>query len=343
MMQAELLREENQNGPMAEQTQAIMQSAERCARIVRNFLTLARQHPPERQWVDLNHVVEEAVALLAYTLQVDTIEVALQLAPALPLCAADPHQLHQVVINLVTNAHQALREVPVPRRLTFTTCTDPARTQVVLEVADTGPGIPPELQGRIFEPFFTTKPPGVGTGLGLPLCRGIIEGHGGTLRVQSQKGEGTVFRVELPVRAEPVGEAAAPAAVALAPVQGQAQAILVIDDEPGIASALAHLLRRSGYSVDTAANGRVALDQLQERTYDLILCDLRMPELDGPGFYRALEERYPQLQQCVVFLTGDTLSPEAREFLETAGVARLNKPFRAAEVRWAVHQALQAS
>jgi two-component system NtrC family sensor kinase len=213
----------------------------------------------------------------------------------------------------------------------------------VLEVADTGPGIPPELQGRIFEPFFTTKPPGVGTGLGLPLCRGIIEGHGGTLRVQSQKGEGTVFRVELPVRAEPVGEAAAPAAVALAPVQGQAQAILVIDDEPGIASALAHLLRRSGYSVDTAANGRVALDQLQERTYDLILCDLRMPELDGPGFYRALEERYPQLQQCVVFLTGDTLSPEAREFLETAGVARLNKPFRAAEVRWAVHQALQAS
>src|ERR671923_2153417 len=121
MVQAELLWEELQQGPMAEQAQAITQSAERCARIVRNFLTLARQHPPERQWVDLNKVVEEAVELLAYALQGDTIEVALRLAPDLPTCAADPHQLHQVVINLVTNAHQALREVPLPRRLTFTT------------------------------------------------------------------------------------------------------------------------------------------------------------------------------------------------------------------------------
>ena len=341
MMQAELLWEEIQNGPMAEQTQAITQSAERCARIVRNFLTLARQHPPERQWVDLNQVVQEAVELLTYALQVDTVEVALQLAPTLPLCAADPHQLQQAVINLVTNAHQALREVPLPRRLTFTTCTDPARTHIVLEVADTGPGILPELQGRIFEPFFTTKPAGVGTGLGLPLCRGIVEGHGGAIHVRSQAGQGTVFRIELPVGGEPMAEPAAPAAV-LAPAQAQAQAMLVVDDEPRIASALAHLLRRSGYVVDTAANGRLALDKLQERTYDLILCDLRMPELDGPGLYRELEERYPQLRRRVVFLTGDTLSPEAREFLEKVGVARLSKPFRAAEVRRAVHQALQA-
>ena len=341
MVQAELLWEEIQQGPMAEQTQAITQSAERCARIVRNFLTLARQHPPERQWVDLNHVVQEAVELLTYALQVDTIEVALQLAPDLPMCAADHHQLHQVVINLVTNAHQALREVPYPRRLTFTTCTDAARTHIVLEVADTGPGIRPELQDRIFEPFFTTKPLGVGTGLGLPLCRGIVEGHEGTIHVQSQPGQGTVFRIELPVGDEPIAEPAAPAAV-LAPALAQAKAILVVDDEPRIASALAHLLRRSGYVVDTAANGRLALDKLQERTYDLILCDLRMPELDGAGLYRELEACYPQLRRRVIFLTGDTLSSEAREFLETAGVARLSKPFRTAEVRRAVHQALQA-
>jgi two-component system NtrC family sensor kinase len=340
MVQAELLWEEIQQGPMAEQTQVITQSAERCARIVRNFLTLARQHPPERQWVDLNHVVQEAVELLIYALRVDTIEVALQLAPDLPVCAADPHQLHQVVINLVTNAHQALREVPHPRRLTFTTCTDAARTHVVLEVADTGPGMRPEIQDRIFEPFFTTKPPGVGTGLGLPLCRGIVEGHEGTLHVQSQPGQGTVFRIELPVGDELRAEPAAPAV--LAPAPAQAQAMLVVDDEPEIASALAHLLRRSGYAVDTAANGRVALDKLQERSYDLILCDLRMPELDGPGLYRELEACYPQLRRRVIFLTGDTLSSEAREFLETAGVARLSKPFRAAEVRRAVRQALEA-
>src|SRR5919108_1030913 len=339
MMQADLLREELHDGPMTDQAQAITQSAERCARIVRNFLTLARQHPPERQWVDLNHVVQEAVELLAYALQVDTIEVALQLAPDLPMCAADPHQLHQVVINLVTNAHQALREVPHPRRLTFTTRTNPSRTHIMLEIADTGPGMRPEIQDRIFEPFFTTKPAGVGTGLGLPLCRGIVEGHAGTLQVQSQPGQGTVFRIELPVGDELRAEPAAPAAV-LAPAPAQAQAMLVVDDEPQMASALAHLLRRSGYVVDIAANGRVALDKLQERTYDLILCDLRMPELDGPGLYRALEACYPQLRRRVIFLTGDTLSPEAREFLETAGVARLSKPFRAAEVRRAGRPAL---
>ena len=117
---------------------------------------------------------------------------------------------------------------------------------------------------------------------------------------------------------------------------------MVVDDEPGITSALAHLLRRSGYAVDTAANGRLALDQLQRRPYDLILCDLRMPELDGPGFYQALRQRYPHLRQRVIFLTGDTLSPQAREFLAKAGVARLSKPFRAAEVRQLVHQVLQA-
>jgi CheY-like chemotaxis protein len=217
------------------------------------------------------------------------------------------------------------------------------RAHIVLEVTDTGPGIPPELQGRIFEPFFTTKPPGVGTGLGLPLCRGIIGGHEGTLGVQSQQGQGTVFRIELPVGIKSMTEPVTPEVMALAPAQGQAQTMLVVDDEPGVASALARLLGRSGYIVDTAANGRLALDKLQGRTYDLILCDLRMPELDGPGLYHELEKRYPQLQQRVIFLTGDTLSPEAREFLEKVGVARLSKPFRAAEVRWVVHQALQAS
>jgi CheY-like chemotaxis protein len=258
------------------------------------------------------------------------------------MCAVDPHQLHQVAINLVTNAHQALREVPLPRRLTFTICTDLARAHIVLEVADTGPGIRPELQGRIFEPFFTTKPAGVGTGLGLPLCRGIIEGHGGTIHVRSQLGQGTVFRVELPVGAEPMAEPVPPAVVVLESAQAKAQAVLVVDDEPGITSALAYLLSRSGYDVDTTANGRQALDKLQERIYDLILCDLRMPELDGPGLYHEIEERYPQLRRRVVFLTGDTLGPETREFLEKVDVARLSKPFRAAEVRRLVHQALHA-
>jgi CheY-like chemotaxis protein len=206
-------------------------------------------------------------------------------------------------------------------------------------VGDTGPGIPPELQDRIFEPFFTTKAPGVGTGLGLPFCRGIIEGHGGSISVDSVPGRGTVFRISLQVEAPPL---VVPAPAPEAPPPADKGVILVIDDEPGITGALAYLLRRDGHTVDTAANGRIALAKLQGRAYDLILCDLRMPELDGRGFYRELERGYPQLVGRVIFLTGDSLSPEVREFLEKVGVWQLSKPFRASEVRRAVQQALHA-
>jgi len=124
------------------------------------------------------------------------------------------------------------------------------------------------------------------------------------------------------------------------PLSSAGKAILVVDDEPGITSALSYLLRRDGHKVDTAAHGRQALERLQHQDYDLILCDLRMPELDGPGFYREMTQIYPQLRRRIIFLTGDTLSQEAQEFLAWAGVARLSKPFRAAEVRQAIQQAL---
>jgi two-component system NtrC family sensor kinase len=244
-----------------------------------------------------------------------------------------------VLVNLITNAYQALREVKAPRQVRLTTRCDVVHTRVTLEVVDTGPGIPPALHTRIFEPFFTTKPPGVGTGLGLSLCQGIIEGHGGTIRVTSQPGQGTVFRVELPVGEAPVTTSPAPKEEIYQPVRGQT--ILVVDDEPSVIRGLTRLLRRDGHTVDTAPNGRMALARLQERAYDLILSDLRMPELDGSGLYQALEQ-YPELQQRFVFLTGDTVSRETMAFFEQTGVRWLTKPFRAAEVRRTIQQALLA-
>jgi len=160
VMEADMLSEEVADGPLLAHTRKITQAAERCARIVRNYLTLARQNSPERLPVELNAIVKDIMELLAYPLQVDNIEVQLHLAATLPILWADPHQLRQVMLNLVTNAHAALRESLAPRRLTLTTWADPAQDRITLEVADTGPGIAPEIQAHIFEPFFTTKPMG---------------------------------------------------------------------------------------------------------------------------------------------------------------------------------------
>jgi signal transduction histidine kinase/ActR/RegA family two-component response regulator len=340
VMEAELLSEEARDGPLEEHARKITQAATRCSRMVHSFLTLARQHPPERLPVAVNTMVTECVELLAYALQVDNIEVQLHLAAQLPTLWADPQQLRQVVINLITNAHHALREVPAPRRLALATRAEAERGCIVLEVTDTGAGIPPELQARIFEPFFTTKPVAVGTGLGLSLCRGIVEGHGGHIRVQSQPGQGTSFRIELPAGMAPLSLTKPAAAAEVPGVPGQA--ILIVDDETGIRNVLARLLRRDGHTVETAANGRLALAKLQEQTFDLIFCDLRMPELDGPGLYQELEHYHPQLLQRIIFFTGDTMNPETRAFLERTRVRRLTKPVTIAEVRRIVGQTWQA-
>ncbi|MFQ5520992.1 MAG: sensor histidine kinase, partial [Candidatus Methylomirabilia bacterium] len=154
----EILRRTAGDGSLTQRVDKIGQAAQRCARIVKNFLALARQQPTEYRRVQLSQVVEGAVELLAYQLRVDNVEVTRNLAKNAPVLWADPHQLHQVVVNLITNAHQAMHQSASPRRLTLTTRYHREQRQVSLVVGDTGPGIPLELRSRIFEPFFTTKP-----------------------------------------------------------------------------------------------------------------------------------------------------------------------------------------
>ncbi len=326
----DLLRTMVGSGPLREEAEEIAQAGERCARIVRNLLALARQRPPEQQSVSLNQVVREAIELLNYALRADGIEVTLDLAPDLPLLLADPYQLSQVVVNLVTNSHHAMREASPPRRLILTTKVDSLHGRVTLQVADTGPGVPPEIQARIFEPFFTTKAVGEGTGLGLSLCRRIIEGQGGTIRLESPPGQGAIFRIELPTDARLAPEPEVRAAEA-PPIKGKT--ILVVDDEPAILKLLTTLLSADGHQVETAPNGAVALEKLRDRTYDLILSDIKMPELDGPGLYREVERRHPGLRQRIVFITGDALGAQTKAFLAETGAPYLNKPLLLEEIR----------
>jgi len=338
-VRADLLQEESTDEELSGLAAEINQAAARCVRMVRYFLTLARQGSPERTSVRFNEVIEDAMQVLAPPLRLDNIEIEIDLQADLPPLWADPHQLHQVVINLLTNAQQALHETPPPRQVALTTRFEAAPDRVLFEVADNGPGMSPELQERIFEPFFTTKPPGVGTGLGLSLCQGIIDSHSGRLQVETRSGHGTVFRVELPVTDIPTLSVEAAEPDVGAPITGKD--LLIVDDEVGTTKALVRLFNRDGHRTETAANGREALDKVRAQSYDLILCDLRMPELDGPSFYRAVACQHPHLQQRFIFLTGDTLSPGAKTFLDEIRSPFLAKPFRAAEIRRVVQQALQ--
>jgi PAS domain S-box-containing protein len=326
--QAWLLRKEVVEGPLTKRVKLIEEETGRCARIVRRFLALARQQPPERHEIDLNQVVREAVELLTYQLRVDDVPVDLELAPDLPRLVADSHQLHQVLVNLIANAHHAMRAAPPPRRLTIRSVWDPRGERVKVTVSDTGPGIPPELQSRIFEPFFTTKPLGSGTGLGLTLCQGIVESHHGKISLASEPGHGATFEIELPLGSMPVAQPEQ--MVTGEPVK--ASRILVVDDEPEVAHTLAELLVVQGHHVTTAPNGRVALEKLQTGRFDLILCDIRMPELDGPGLYRELERTQSAMLSRFVFVTGDVLGAEALSLLSERSVPRITKPFALDEI-----------
>jgi len=328
------------SGGTATRAAKISDAATRCARIVKNFLALARQEPAKLGPVSMSAIVHEALELLVYGLRVDNVAVRLELADGLPTLWADGHQLHQVLVNLVTNAHHALKTLDRTRTVTIRSGLDAARERVTLEVSDNGCGIPAAVLPRIFEPFFTTKPVGEGTGLGLPLCKAIVEEHGGTLEVSSADGAGSVFRVELPVRA-PVGSIAAEGAAEVSAVP--ARSILVVDDEPEVAQVLADLLALDCHRVETAAHGGEALEKIERGAFDLVLSDLKMPRLDGPGLYRALVSRGHPLAERIVFITGDTLSAEARTFLAGTPVPRISKPFELAELRRQIREVVGAA
>src|SRR6266850_378762 len=337
--QSHLLAESVQEPRIVARAGKIKAAADRCVRIVRNFLALARQQAPARGQVLVNDVVRAAVELLAYEMRTDNVDVSLDLAEDLPILWADGHQLHQVLVNIMTNAHHALRGCPAARRrLSIATRSVHATQQVQLEIADTGPGIPAEVRAKIFEPFFTTKPAGQGTGLGLSLCRGIIEEHGGAITVVSELGLGSTFAITLPVVPPPAGADEPDGAEAPAPVG--AKRILVVDDEREVAEVLAEALARDGHTVEIASNGAEALRQLERCRYDLVVSDTKMPVMDGMELYRELERRFPELGKRIIFVTGDVLDADKQRFLESSGTPFLAKPFDPAEVRRLVRRLL---
>ncbi len=335
--QATLLMDGSPEPKVVSRAEKIYKAADRCSRIVKSFLALARRKPPERKPVSVNSVISAAMELLGYQIRTGGIGVTLNLAPDLPEILGDSDQMTQVVTNLVINAAQAMEDWKGERRLSISTRAEKnadLSSSLVMEFADTGPGVPPELRSRIFEPFFTTKSGKGGTGVGLSLCLNIVASHGGQLLVQDAPGGGADFLIRLPVTAGVArNDGAENTALALLP---PALRILLIDDELELIQTLADLLEPEGHRIDFAVNGAIALDKLRKTEFDVVVSDLRMPVMDGPQLYEALRAEKPEYINKIIYVTGDTLSSHVQSFLAKYHVPVIEKPYRLSDVKLAI-------
>lgn len=336
---SERLAQRPLDGELRRSIDTILAEAERAARIVRSLLTFARKRHTTRTMVDVNQVVRDTLALRGYEQRLANVTVVDALAAGLPPVFADPHQLQQVLLNLVINAEQAMVSAHGRGTLVVRSWQAPDRDVVVVEVNDDGPGLPEDTLTRVFDPFFTTKAAGQGTGLGLTVAYAIVEEHGGRLRAAAQDGGGASFFVELPAATVAPRVPVAKPAPLPSNVGGGAR-VLLVDDEPKLAEAVAAALRDAGFAVDQARDGQAALELALARPFDLVICDLRMPRLDGPAFYRAIATRMPSLAARVIFVTGDVAGTDAGRFLEESGCRWLTKPFRLADLLRAARDVL---
>ncbi len=302
----------------------IREAADRCTRIVKTFLAMARREEPERKRTNLNDVIAASVELVGYSLRTAGIEITLDLQPELPDFQADDNQLHQVFTNLFVNAQQALLEMPEPRQLRVETQYKSVDNALRVTVTDNGPGVSEDIQSRIFEPFYTTKPVGTGTGVGLSLSYGIVTSHGGTIELVNPPSGGAQFVITLPCIGAEVTEVSS----ADKPVLHSGPCrILIVDDEPDFTEMLGEILTDGGHTVIAATSGREALKLLGEHDVDAILSDLHMADLNGPDFFEQIQQHHPHMVAHMAFITGDTLGATARQFLTTSGCPYLEKPF----------------
>jgi signal transduction histidine kinase len=312
-----------------EQEQALRDchlSAERIREVVRDIKVFSRPDEKRHGPLDVHRVLDSSLRM-AWNHVFHRARIVKDYAALSPVLGSEA-PLGQVFLNLLVNAadaipegHNTLHEIRVVTRQEGT-------SHVRVEIHDTGQGIPPELRERIFEPFFTTKPVGVGTGLGLAICRRLVDEMGGEMGVESEPGRGTVFHLRLRT-AQGVTEKPSPPL----PEPVLKQRVLVLDDEATVGRALQRLLQ-AHCEVLVLLQGPEALTQVASgRRFDVILCDLMMPEMSGPRFYEELSRLAPEQAQRVIFMTGGAFTEQSRAFLANTGLPCLDKPIEPQRLR----------
>lgn len=323
---------------LREMIKAARDGAERVRLIVRDLKTFSSDRTDEVGPVDVRRAIAIAIQMawnqikLRARLVKDYAEV--------PPVQANEARLGQVFLNLLMNAAQAIPEGSVDRNeIRIVTRLDDAG-RVAVEVRDSGAGIAAEHLGHIFDPFFTTKPVGEGTGLGLSICHSIINGFKGEISVDSTPGRGTTFRVVLPAADLAAFARPLPASSSRQQPVGRRARVIVIDDEPLIGATVKRALG-ADHDVVSATSVREALEHFRSgQLFDVVLCDLMMPDVTGIDLYEELTRTVPRQATRMVFITGGAFTPRAQAFLAHVTNPRLEKPFDLQTLRTMVRQAI---
>ena len=317
-----------------QRVETIRKEAERCRRIVQNLLRFARSHTPARKAMSLNEVAENVAQLLSYPVRAAGCRLVLDLDRTLPAIVGDAHEIEQAVVNLVTNAQQAMTTAGRHGAVTIRTFVRDDGW-VGLEVTDEGPGIPDEIRSRVFDPFFTTKAPGQGTGLGLWLVYNMAAAHGGRLDVGGSRAGGARLTVEFPSREDartspPIEASAAPEPAAEARVSAK---ILVLDAEEALAALICEALTAEGHVAVASHEAADALARLSGEPFDLVVSDAALPGLPGERLWREVGQRQPELRNRIVLTSSDWVTREPESVARQLGTELLRKPFELDELR----------
>lgn len=332
------LEDETAPDSLKQTIQMIRQNSTRCQKVVKNLLSFVRRYKVERVMKSIRDPMAAVLELKRYQLMVDNITPELDCPWDLPATVMDEHKVQQVFLNLVNNAHDAISELRRPGKIRLS-----ARLEdgwIVARVTDDGPGIPKSLRDKVMSPFFTTKAPGKGTGLGLPICRTIVEEMGGKFDLQSEQDQGTTFVLRLPVVVEAVDGEVGRVAKAAPTLKGH---LLVVDDEPEITTQLQKILTEAGHSCEIEQSAIAALERLARgEKFDLALCDLKMPVMDGQGFLDRVTDKHRDSVGAFVILSGDTANPRTRQWVDSRGVEMIDKPYSRDDILRQVDKTLAA-